>query len=354
MCHHSPFLNKKMLKVSKMGFYTFFLVINIICKCGVPAKIHVSTWSPSKIHVSTGSNKAFLSRIRSLSAATVSNNLVKYLIMAYALVNNNERPIKTAAIFADSYLRANNFESRRWTTSHLGGVLELEPHSFNFNGQNGLNSAHIVSVRNFASSSMTMDRQLNTYVNIAEWADSLPHLSIVHLGACDLANTGLNAEEKIGKAFIDKVFNFLEQLKTIGRNAAHDRAKFDRQLPAHQFLIIGVPDWGSNFGPPHRNSLNEEQFKLLRGKVNKGLNYPHVKKALWKKHRAVVFMPRMEHFTMDRVHPTAESKAVYGDQILAVAAKLLCDSCQLKSSFDEKEHKSEKLKEDLCRGNIQI
>ena len=102
------------------------------------------------------------------------------------------------------------------------------------------------------------------------------------------------------------------------------RAKFDRQLERHKWLIVKIPNWHESNGI---KGVTPEVFKQLKKRANTGLD--NRKSDLWTKFRAVLLAPHIEHakFVPRQVHLAPEDQEKFNEQVLSVAAKVLCEFC---------------------------
>ena len=160
-------------------------------------------------------------------------------------------------IFADSYL---NF-GRLFTTSHINenGVnsIRLDPHEYILENGQVVDRARMY---NYSRGGCTMNMVLNNSVNILIWANNLPAITLLHLGACDVANEDIGRVTDIRAKFPKKYIDFLQQLKAKGRVAALDKEAFDTKLQHHKFLVVGIPDWGKFGGGYYHHSLDQDEY----------------------------------------------------------------------------------------------
>ena len=262
--------------------------------------------------------------------------------MAYAI--DNSISVKT---FADSYLKFKYLRSDRYETKHNTNIMHLEPHVIIENN----NEISEVKFYNNAKGGNTMPRILSDRVNIAIWASNLPKITLLHVGACDIAGLDIGRNTNIRWEFYYHVTRFLTQFKAIGREMLNEnnKAKFDEDIKSHVFVYVGIPDWG-NFGEGRPGCLNENQFKKARRLANKGISA--CKSGLWTEHRTVLFTPRIVNSTEEPairnhrsgdVHLYGHTAEEYGNQIFTALATLLCSYCKPKSSYEKVEHTSEYL-----------
>ena len=131
-----------------------------------------------------------------------------FTTMAFAM--DNYISVKT---FADSYMKFRYFQSNKYETKHNSNIIYLQPHVILENG----NEITEVKFYNHAIGGNTMKRILEDKVNIGVWARNLPKITLLHVGACDIANLDIGRDDRIRYKFNDYVQNFLTQFKAIGR-----------------------------------------------------------------------------------------------------------------------------------------
>ena len=182
------------------------------------------------------------------------------------------------------------------------------------------------------------------------WAINVPELTILHLGACDLANTELsNMGDGIRKVFPRKVSEFLEQWPIKAREQlehSKQRARFDRQILVHKWLIVKVPDWGDS--PAIRN-IDFKKYQDLRRKANTGLL--RSRKYFWKNFKAAFLLTHIDgpKFKDKQVHLIDEQHDIFNEQIFSAAAKVLCNYCKwTMDEYDPKEHNNLRERSQVC------
>ena len=216
--------------------------------------------------------------------------------------------------------------------------LILSPHEIKLTDKDK-DTFHKAYINYQGKSSATMNRILCDYDLFRKWSNHLPRITILHVGACDIANEDIGRSDKIRVDFPVKVIDFLNKFKQKARQSAHDVAKFDSAISEHTFLIIGVPDWGKFTNRPGKEDceLNCDKFRSARKKANDGLN--NNRPSLYNLHRAVVYTPNLQHPIRNGVHLANISQEEYINKILNVVIKLLCSSCKLGNKYVAAEHK---------------
>ena len=255
-------------------------------------------------------------------------------------------------IFSDSYLNFGHLS----TTSHINengvNAIRLDPHEFVLGNGQAVDRARMY---NYSRGGCTMNMVLSNAVNISIWANNLPAITLLHVGACDIANEDIGRVEDIRKQFPVKYINFLEQLKARGRNAAFDKEVFDAKLEQHKWLVVGVADWGWFGDGYYAHSLNDADYFEARRLANDGLRAN--RKGLWQNHKAVLLFPAIErpverNLTPNDVHLYGNTAWNYGNTIFKTMARLICPHCQLRPKYLEDEHKKEFLL-GLCKKSQQ-
>ena len=269
--------------------------------------------------------------------STISDLSQQFATMAFAM--DNYTSVKT---FADSYLKFNYLRSDRFETRNNSNVILLQPHVI---FENNIEISE-VKFYNHAKGGNTIPRILDDRVNIGVWANNMPKITLLHVGACDIAGLDIGRNANIRYEFPYYVKRFLTKFKAIGREMVNgnNKARFDNDLKSHIFVYTGIPDWG-DFGVGRPGCLSDGEFKTARRLANKGISA--CKSGLWTEHRTVVFTPRIinskeqpavRNLQIGDVHLYGHTAEEYGNQIFAALAKLLCSYCAPKSSYDEEEH----------------
>ena len=253
--------------------------------------------------------------------------------------------------FADSFMAQNNIQSPRLKYNsrvQYSNLVNIEPHVV----KAGPTSTNTVNFVNHAMSSNTMDRALGQVGAIEHWANDMPKVTIIHLGAVDIANYPLGKSENIRQDMRDKVLAFIDNLKREGRERARDVNRFDHNMDhSHIFLFVLIPDWGNYGEGKYENSLNSNDFARARKRANQALQ--NMRAVLWSR-RVVLFAPRLENPVTRRgprdIHLSGDSNIRYCTEILTVAARLCCSECSLSTPFKKQEHTHEALLAPSCAG----
>ena len=197
-------------------------------------------------------------------------------------------------------------------------------------------------LRNYSKGGYTLDKFLKDDARIDRWAREVPRVSVLHVGACDFANTGKYNLGNVKKQFLTDLDHFLTEwtrkAKLVGLSLPNNRlrANFERCLAGHKWMIVKIPVWDKSNGI--RNISNDE-FMNLRKKANTALR--DARTSFWKKFRAVIVPTELQHpeFLQDSVHLTEEFQNLFNRQVLSAAAKLVCEFCPwTEGSFVPAEH----------------
>ena len=251
-------------------------------------------------------------------------------------------------VFADSYLKYKYFRSNRIENLNYTNVVHINPHVNVLNDGSEVNS---IKLFNGAKGSLTMNKLLEDKFSISMWASNLPSVTLLHVGACDIANEAIGRKERLQGEFNHYVRDFLTNLEKIARETTRcDKSEFDAKWEKHIFLLVGIPDWGDFGTGYYKHSLNDKQFHAARRSANDSLRL--AKSGLWTKFKTVVFMPCItgsedrpicRNMRPGDVHLYGYTAEEYADQILAVLSRLFCSHCKLKEDYDKEEHKRESL-----------
>ena len=261
----------------------------------------------------------------------------------------------TTAIFSDSYLSNPRLHSD-WIREDADGrkKISLGPHMI-VPDNNPEQFQHLSFIDNYSFGAAKMTTTCTTDRIVHQWATHMPRLTICHLGACDLANGPVGRVERpimARSAMQNHTHKFFRDLKEAGRRLA-GQDRFNSALQDHQFLLIGIPQWGE-FEHVRRESLDWEHLKDVRRFANDGLR--RAMSSLWQQHRALLFTPNMSWPTFNRrpdgtqdVHLDPATQRKYNDQIFAMAAKMLCSFCKLDpENYDRRSHEAFKESVAVC------
>ena len=245
-------------------------------------------------------------------------------------------------VMADSWMKNEALHSDMIIeTSFAGRRLNLEPHEIELsaNPNHTQQQAHI---DNYSFGGAKMTTMLRNHPIVNNWANHLPRLTVVHLGACDLANGPQGKTENPTTAFHEFTDAFFTDLKRFARETIPGSRleAFDAALAQHIFMLVGIPRWG-DFDKVHPESLDAPTMKKMTKKANTGLN--RYVRNLWEDHRVYLYTPNLEYPTYKikngkkDIHLDYNCQEVYNNKIFAVAKRLICSHCRIPTnrSYDD-------------------
>ena len=268
-------------------------------------------------------------------ATTSSSILINSTTMASSMPDYH----RLAYIFSDSFVVERRFNGK--------GNRFVEPNLINTYPHMDENCSYVKIVnRGVSNATLDVDKWEG---GIPIWANDLPDLTLISVGGCDIANTELKNEEMPGSAFVNKLIDFLNKFKEVGRLRAGYKDEFDAKMKTHIFLVLGIPVWGEDGLHCEKEDRKEEAAKIKRArrKANRALR--DRVSGLWRNHRIVVFLPDMgPRITHSGIHYNWNSQQVLNDQICDVIVKLLCRHCSPHDDYIPAEHENKANNE--CNG----
>ena len=72
----------------------------------------------------------------------------------------------------------------------------------------------------------------------------MPELSILHVGACDIANTGKYERETVKKEFLNDLSHFLREWPDRAKDTLKDdrlKFQFDKRLENYKWMVVKIP-----------------------------------------------------------------------------------------------------------------
>ena len=263
---------------------------------------------------------------------------------------NKEKDVKLIIVLGDSWTDKNNFKEFI-VDGNPRSYIDIRPHGI-VADVNSISCTETITcsegafVSFLSKSGATLDLYLAATEIQETWARDVPEVTVLHVGACDIANTNKYEISNIKKLFLEDLLHFLEQWPILakkqlkGVSLAHQRArvKFDRQLANHKWLIVKIPNWHESDGI---RNIEPEEFKQMKKRANTGLD--NNKTNLWESFRAVLVAPHIPYaqFKPGQVHLTKEDQVKFNEQVLEVAAKVLCEFCPwTPNKYEYQEHKN--------------
>ena len=261
-------------------------------------------------------------------------------------------------IMGDSWLQDKRLHSGMiQETRHAGRRLRMDPHEIELSS-NPNETQHEAFIDNYSFGGAKMSTMSRSFNHIDHWANHMPRLTIVHLGACDLSTGPEGKEEHPTTSFQNFTNQFIDDVKSFARNivSGSKLAEFEAALQQHTWLLIGLPRWGDfDKTERHKRSLNAAQLKKAVKKSNQGLT--RIIPSLWKEKRVYFFTPNLEYPEFGTradgsrdCHLVHSFQEIYNDQILAVAKKLLCSHCRIPNDeFDFIAYEDIKMNPNICK-----
>ena len=196
-------------------------------------------------------------------------------------------------------------------------------------------------VKNFARPSLTFDGAIENNHIVSEWGKQVPKVTLLHIGACDIANTPLGSSN-LRVEFANKLKQFVTNWHMKAKQYCSDTNEFDVRIKQHKWLFVCPPDWG-NFGEG-KGRLNDEQYREARKRAKSGLDQKA--KSLYQNLNIVLCKPRVNEPNLLGVHLRHESIRSFGKQILDAASKLMCTHCEFGEYYVPEHHTN--LLENCC------
>ena len=250
----------------------------------------------------------------------------------------------STAVFADSFMLPARVYGERVTGSWNKMTYDLRPHVYVDGGKYMRTSL----VNNYAVGGATFEKVLNGERNIAHWANNIPSVTVLHLGACDIANSDLGIADSTRKELHKVYIAFLEELQVKARALASDKQKFDDRMRQHRYLVVTIPQW-QGFGKlPKGHEWEEKVLQKKVRKANEGLKNRNSHE-MYTKFKAVVFAPRLDKPTWRGIHLSEASQEIYNAQIFDAAAHLVCTFCRPGEELDKNAIKKENILSNHCR-----
>ena len=112
---------------------------------------------------------------------------------------NSTQDVRLIALLGDSWTSKGRLE-REIVDDVPRDYINIRPHATSSStGNDSLSNKIVVAegafLENYSEGGYTLNAFLNNKDKLNKWAHELPELSILHVGACDIANTG-NYERK--------------------------------------------------------------------------------------------------------------------------------------------------------------
>ena len=263
---------------------------------------------------------------------------------------NKEKDVGLITILGDSWTSKGRFR-QYIVDENPRQYIDIRPHGI-VADVNSISCTETITcsegafVSFLSKSSATLNAYLADSETQGKWARDVPEVTVLHVGACDIANTNRYTRDNVKNLFVSDLVEFLEQWPILAKKQLagfsiadqRSRNRFSRQLEKHKWLIVGIPNWHGSQGI---NGIEPEDFKQLKKRANTGLDRNKTK--LWTDHRAVLVTPHINYATFKpgQVHLTDKDQLIFNEQVLSVAAKVLCEFCPWTPNvYEYQEHKN--------------
>ena len=184
------------------------------------------------------------------------------------------------------------------------------------------------------------------------WANNVPAVTVLALGACDLNNTYLSGLPitELRTAYPRYVMGQIQDFMYQARRAANNTQIFDARVAHHRFLICEPANWGVEYEP--RGDLSPEEYRQRCTRAQCGLQ--RKRRMLWDNYSASVFScspNSMVRRGWTRNHLDAPSQEAFVGELITAVQCLLCDTCTPQVEFYKEEHERHHLANFTCRRN---
>ena len=282
--------------------------------------------------------------------------------MAEALANTTRirtRPTRRVNasdvhIFADSYLASHRRRHSRWWGYSLeDSTIDLRPHQT----QDQVGLQHTARTINFSRGGLKLVDIASGHDNGVtnarrRWANNVPAVTVLALGACDLNNTYMSniPITELRRAYPRYVMGQIEDFMYHARRASNNTEQFDARVAHHRFLVCEPSNWGVDYEP--RADLTAEEYRQRCTRAQCGLQ--RSRRRLWELYSTSVFTcspASMQLRGWNQNHLDGASQEVFVGELLTAIQCLLCDTCTPQVDFYKEEHMRNHLTNFTCRRN---
>ena len=128
---------------------------------------------------------------------------------------NSTQDVRLIALLGDSWTSKGRFKSEIFDTVPRD-YINIRPHATSSStGNNSLSGRIVVAegafLENYSEGGYTLDKFLKDTEKLNKWARELPEVTILHVGACDLANSGKYEPETVKEQFPKDLSSFLKE-----------------------------------------------------------------------------------------------------------------------------------------------
>ena len=189
---------------------------------------------------------------------------------------NSTQDVRLVALLGDSWTSKDRFKPEIVDTLPRD-YIDIRPHATSSaTGNDSLSNKIVVAegafLENYSEGGYTLNKFLNNTGKLNKWARELPELSILHVGACDIANNGNYEQKTIKRQFINDLAHFLREWPVRARKTLKNdhrlEAQFDNRRENHKWMIVKIPVWDESDGIRH---ISKKEFGELRKIANTAL-----------------------------------------------------------------------------------
>ena len=158
---------------------------------------------------------------------------------------------------------------------------------------------------------------------IIQWANDVPRVTVLHLGACFLTKAHRHPDiiagtKTIQDIYRDEIVHFFTTWIEKARGACDNgasRREFEVRLKCHRWLLVAIPDWGDQ----RIRGISNKEYKTMRTSVNHAMK--RFQNILWSKYNAVQCRPRVNRpvFIGNTVHLSKESQKEFATQVIFIS-----------------------------------
>ena len=269
------------------------------------------------------------------------------------LITDTTINIKLVAFIGDSWLAGHRFRSHLVST-YPRDYIDIRPHATKtvINTTGKIVATEGTYIEFFSFSSAKIDDCLDKTLFQSHWAIQVPEVTVLHVGACDIANSNKYTIENIKSDLSRDIMDLLTTWPEKARETLktdNQKAEFDRKILYHKWLIVKIPNWSESGAI---NGMDPKVFKQLRKRANTGIT--NRKTRFWTQYRAALVAPDLEYpkFHPGQVHLNEEYQNLFNTQILNATSKLICDFCTwTRDTFEPSEHKNLNQRHECARNS---
>ena len=190
--------------------------------------------------------------------------------MAYAIVNYNNIVKRDMLrinsnmiyIFSDSYLSSQRrYHEDWWDHQNQSSMINMQPHTIlDYTGHNG-STGRVRICQKGGLKLADVARGPRCIAERQYWANNVPSVTVLCLGACDLSNTYLSGlpvndlRRQYAYYVQDKLMEFINN----ARDHARSKELFEMNLRNHRFLLCEPANWGNHY--VSRGDIDPDRYR---------------------------------------------------------------------------------------------